>query len=230
MRRFDATFSTSAWPSPRCVIGLASRRGDAGRRGGAGDHIAGERGVEDLSIDPITGEQAVGREIAGRRIVLVQCMDRDPVGSRVGGRGQGFAELGLPIVADPDPVDGAEHDGSALTDQDDAPTAQRMVHSLGRVISQRAANRRRSVDRKDAHSQPLSRARLSGHNDQRQSDDTHNPEHGGSPRMEFGAPGTPWLEPASSCYAHEKNRETLRAPADFLGNRILLAACSMSRG
>jgi hypothetical protein len=111
----------------------------------------------------------------------------DPVGSRVGGRGQGFAELGLSIVADPDPVDGAEYDRVTLTEEDDAPTTETMVlvYSLGWVIGQRTTNGRGSVNCKDAHSERVSRARPWAHNNQRQSDDAYSREHGGFPRMEF---------------------------------------------
>ena len=41
--------------------------------------------------------------------------------------------------------------GSPFADQDDAPATERMDDPLGRVIGQRAADRRRGVNREDAH-------------------------------------------------------------------------------
>ena len=75
---------------------MASRT--AGR--GPGDHVAGEPGVEDLAVDPVLGEQPVGREVAVRRIVLVQGVDATRPG-RAGRLGQRLAELGLPSLPIP---------------------------------------------------------------------------------------------------------------------------------
>ena len=45
----------------------------------------------------------------------------------------------------------AEHDRLPRSHQDDTPAAQRMSHTLGRVIGKRAADRWRSVDREHAN-------------------------------------------------------------------------------
>ena len=92
------------------MTGLAFGRGLADRRGGPGDHVAGEAGVEDLAVDPVLGEQPVGREVAVRGVVLVQRVDATRPAVGAGRLGQRLAELRLPVVADPDPVDRAEHD------------------------------------------------------------------------------------------------------------------------
>ena len=155
MRRFEATFSTSAWPSPRWVTGrafvVATRTAAAARA-----ITSRAKPASKISrLIPLLGQQTVGREITDRGVVLVQRVDRDPLRNGAGGRGQGSTELDLPVVGDPDPVDGAKHDRPLRPDQDDPPAAQRMSHPLGRVIGERAADRRRGVDREHADLQGL---------------------------------------------------------------------------
>ena len=122
-------------------------------RGGAGDHVAGEVGVEDLAIDPVLGEQPVGREVAVRGVVLVQGVDAHPLRGRAGRLGQRRAELRLAVVADPDPVHRAEHDRLAVADQDDAPATERVEDLLRRVVGHRAPDRRGGVDGEHPHFQ-----------------------------------------------------------------------------
>ena len=130
------------------------RRGP-NRRARARNHVAGEASIGILSVDPLLCELTVGREITDRGVMLVECMDRNPLRIGAGGLRQRLTKLDLAVIGDPDPVDRTQHNRLPFSHQDDAAATERMNDSFRRVIGERAANRRRGVHCENADLQGL---------------------------------------------------------------------------
>ena len=164
MRRFEATFSTSAWPRPRWVTGRAFA---AAARTAAAARAITSRAKSASKTSRLIPCSASSRSAEKSQTgASCWCSVWTATRSRVGagGLGQRLAELDLPVVADPDPVDGAEHDRPPLADQDDPPAAERMrppPWSGRRPAGCRPAARRRRRTRRPSAARrgPLPRPR-----------------------------------------------------------------------
>ena len=120
-----------------------------GHRGGrACNGLPGEDGIEHRAAQAMLGQQRFGLEIAARRVVLVQGMHRDPLGRGAGRAGQLLAPGIVAGIAHAHPIQRAQHDRLARTQQHHAPGTERIDNLLDRLhqsIAQRAAQRRRNV-------------------------------------------------------------------------------------
>jgi hypothetical protein len=73
-------------------------------------HRTVELRVGESPRHPLLREETLGGEVTAGSVVLVKGMDHDPSGLRPHRVGEGGAEGVAALVADPDPIKGAEHD------------------------------------------------------------------------------------------------------------------------
>jgi hypothetical protein len=100
--------------------------------------------------DVVLCKDLVDGEIAPWSIVLVQRMYRHVVGSGACRARDRFAKFAMRVIANPDPIDGAEDDRLTGAHDHYATATQRSLDLLSRVVRQRAADGWGGVDVENA--------------------------------------------------------------------------------
>ncbi len=125
-------------------------------RRGALHHAACEAAIPAAGGPPRIAQQRLGAEIHGRRIVLVQSVDRDPARLGPGSTRERRAKGVVRFIADADPIHRAEHDRRARAQQRDPTAAQRqLIHALDWIVSHLSPDRRRRIHVKGRQPQRL---------------------------------------------------------------------------
>ena len=102
------------------------------------------------SIKPGILEDSFRRKVAVGRVVLVQSVNRHPAWRRARGPRQRGAKRIVAFIGDTNPIDGAEHNGLAGTQQNNSPRSQTKVPFVRhRIVSHEASDGRSGVDVED---------------------------------------------------------------------------------
>jgi hypothetical protein len=111
------------------------------RRFESGEQFAGERAVESSEILRAGRmQQAFGRKIACRGVVLMERVHGDARGCGPGCLRQGLAERVVPLITDPEPIDRTQYNRFAGTQQYDSSAAEpQLVHAPHGIVSHHRA-------------------------------------------------------------------------------------------
>ncbi len=102
------------------------------RGGDTGDGAVSERRVKQFSAQAMRDKNLFRREVAPRRIVLVQAVDTNTIHRGAGRPGQGGAKGQVATVADAHPVQSAQDYRPFAGKQNDAACAEGIDNFLGR--------------------------------------------------------------------------------------------------
>ena len=120
--------------------------------GGTLDNIAKKDRVVIATSKSTFIQQRLGREVAAWSVVLMQYVNGDTIGRSAGCLGKFLFPNILPAITDANPIDGTQYYRLALTEHDNAPSAERIFNFSRRRIGHGATDGRRRIDveRRDA--------------------------------------------------------------------------------